>query len=345
MKMTLHMIILISAIHGWEGGELLCSFDDLQPKLEESMLRMKNSQPIFPTGPTLQDYTVVEAMQRQNPSDLPILDWRKQNDRELAARLISEMIPFVVQNSAAVEKMQTLWTESYMKTNYTHRRVVAREYLDHFEFAAPPFKISFQVPERACEPRERLYLISVNHTTQERTIATAAFNNPYLQPKGYVLNRAVDFRVRFGYDDMQILPHYDSQPGFLSQIENKKRFLLFHPLQERHLPWERNPESPHHSSVRSSPRETPNDFINARAIAHVLNPGELMHIPALWWHYVDFGEEEKCTGFWSTVTQPWCYKGYQRAPDHVESKPTFPRGYGLQSKIYPCGMSSSAAQP
>lgn len=192
------------------------------------------------------------------------------------------------------------------------------------------------------EEDENVYMISLQHTSAELEIANAVFHDKHLWPQGYMDSLRCRVHLRFGYDPIEVIPHYDDQPAFLVQIENHKRFLFFPPLQERHLPWERSIRSPSNSVVTKSPRTHPDDFRDARAVAHVVQPGELLHIPPLWWHYVDLRvsnstpRNNKACTFWSSLSMPYCYDGYNGNENIDTNRATFPRAYGHRAEIYPC---------
>lgn len=330
----------------------LCTFEQLKDKLEMSMIRMRSGDPIFGLagGPVLKDTPIPALLQRTAPSDLPILDWRNTADRDLAARLVAEMVPFVVRHSTAVDRAKSLWTQEYIDVEYHHHKVKIREYDQVLKFDTPFTRVPLRAAHEYINQRnstKRLYMVASLHTKKALKIAAGVFDDKHLVRSldGYEPHPKCRPVLRFGYSDLQVEPHYDSAPNFIVQLQNDKLFMLLHPLQEQNLPWERGTQHVHHSSVTTSPRSNPSAFNGAHGVAHLLRVGELIHIPPLWWHYIELASaghnrshiqaKGTCT-FWSTLNMMYCYKGY-RSDNNVTNKPTFPRRKGFQSSIYPCG--------
>lgn len=83
--------------------------------------------------------------------------------------------------------------------------------------------------------------------------------------------------------------HYDMADNILVQVKGSKRFVFFAPKQTNFLyPFPVNCQISHFSQVdidRPDLKQFPN-FSNARAVECVLKAGEMIFIPAFWWHQV-----------------------------------------------------------
>ncbi len=83
--------------------------------------------------------------------------------------------------------------------------------------------------------------------------------------------------------------HYDMADNIMVQVRGRKRFVFFDPKQTNCLyPFSVKCHIPHTSQVdidRPNLTQFPN-FSKARAVECVLEAGEMMFIPAFWWHQV-----------------------------------------------------------
>ena len=99
--------------------------------------------------------------------------------------------------------------------------------------------------------------------------------------------------MRIGFNELHFSTHFDTWANFLAQVAGVKRIVLFNPLEEDKLHWERNSDHPHFRNSRVWPRlnlrqdsDYP-DFMTAEALQVVLRPGDVLFIPPLWWHYIE----------------------------------------------------------
>jgi lysine-specific demethylase 8 len=97
--------------------------------------------------------------------------------------------------------------------------------------------------------------------------------------------------------------HFDLAQNFFVQITGKKKFLLFSPDQKSELHYPEptfgygrqhfSPVDVEHPDLARHPR-----FASARGHEVVVAPGEVLHIPAGWWHYVRSLEPSISLNFW-----------------------------------------------
>lgn len=83
--------------------------------------------------------------------------------------------------------------------------------------------------------------------------------------------------------------HYDMSENFLCQLRGRKRVLLFEPKQTSLLyPFPAHSKIPHMSqlNIDQIDRDKFPKFQKAKYIDCMLEPGEMLFIPAFWWHQV-----------------------------------------------------------
>lgn len=98
--------------------------------------------------------------------------------------------------------------------------------------------------------------------------------------------------------------HYDYCDNFLAMIRGTKRIVLFPPSETRHLdPYPCSSDTPHMSRLDMG-RPDVDRFPGARrarAIELSLEPGEMLFLPAFWWHYVQSFGLNIAVNFWYEI--------------------------------------------
>jgi hypothetical protein len=95
--------------------------------------------------------------------------------------------------------------------------------------------------------------------------------------------------------------HWDLPHNLSAQVIGRKRWILYPPTQLPLLypcqPWSRSPNvarvDPEGTDLARFPR-----FARARPVGTVLEPGEMLYIPRLWWHHVRSLAENSALSFW-----------------------------------------------
>jgi len=97
-------------------------------------------------------------------------------------------------------------------------------------------------------------------------------------------NHNVFINVFLGSDDTNSSLHYDMPENFLAQMHGAKQVYLFHPDQRRHIPT--YPDSLRMSTVDpyNPDLKTYPDYAKARGMVGVINAGDMVYIPKVWWH-------------------------------------------------------------
>lgn len=95
--------------------------------------------------------------------------------------------------------------------------------------------------------------------------------------------------------------HYDHTNNFFAQVYGRKRLTLFDPTQTGLLyPYPLEASASHVSFIdpEQPDFEKYTRFRQARALAGVIEPGELLYLPAYWWHHVRSLQISISVNFW-----------------------------------------------
>ena len=101
--------------------------------------------------------------------------------------------------------------------------------------------------------------------------------------------------------------HYDSQNNFFAQLHGTKEFIIFAPRDTPYLdPFPVDAALPHVSGVRPDRPDSEQrpEFALAKPIRFTVQPGELLFLPAFWWHWVKAHEVSISINFWWTASMP-----------------------------------------
>lgn len=116
--------------------------------------------------------------------------------------------------------------------------------------------------------------------------------------------------------------HFDYSNNFFAQLHGEKTFTIFAPNDsERLYPYDHDSATAHLSHVEL---DQPNlahhpDFSSASPIRFTLQPGDLLFLPAFWWHHVRSPEVSISVNFW------WApeLKQILDAPNSTRALPNF----------------------
>lgn len=107
--------------------------------------------------------------------------------------------------------------------------------------------------------------------------------------------------LRFGSGENVTPLHYDHTNNFFAQVYGRKRLTLFDPMQTDFLyPYPLEAAASHVSFVdlEQPDFEKYPRFCRARALTGVIEPGELLYLPAYWWHHVRSLQVSISVNFW-----------------------------------------------
>jgi lysine-specific demethylase 8 len=114
-----------------------------------------------------------------------------------------------------------------------------------------------------------------------------------------------------GPKDMVSPLHLDPEHNLFSQVFGSKEWLVFSPSDQRNLyvPWPEHPDAILNWSpidVSSPDVDRFPRYARLTPYRHVLEPGEMLYLPAGWWHGVRYrGVAISVNMFWRDASVPW----------------------------------------
>jgi Cupin-like domain len=91
---------------------------------------------------------------------------------------------------------------------------------------------------------------------------------------------------RFGMPSIIAESHYDGGRNFIAMVRGKKRYILNHPNQCTKLHMMKTGMSARHSEIDWSDPNNFELFGDATGLEVVLEAGDVLFLPALWFHYI-----------------------------------------------------------
>jgi hypothetical protein len=201
----------------------------------------------------------------------------------------------------------TKWSFDYLRSTIGSRQVpLAVSRNSSFQrgaFGAPeqrmaPFDQCLDKIERSVptDP-ERLYLaqLPVRRLLPE---LSGDFSTPFFFEDGKTQKKVINVWIGSGGNVSPL--HYDAADNLLVQVKGQKRLTLFDPSQS---PLLYRHGAPRHNMSRvniTAPdlAAYPN-FRRSRAVSCTLMPGEILFIPAFWWHHVETLDLAISLNFWT----------------------------------------------
>lgn len=120
-------------------------------------------------------------------------------------------------------------------------------------------------------------------------------------PKWVDASQITEQNLWFGGSGNVTPLHYDAANNFLAQICGKKRVTLFDPMQTAKIyPFPITAKTPNMSYVNIEEPDFDRfpEFRSAQPIELVLGAGDLLFLPAYWWHHVRSLEVSISVNFW-----------------------------------------------
>jgi hypothetical protein len=100
---------------------------------------------------------------------------------------------------------------------------------------------------------------------------------------------------RFGMQGIVAEAHFDSGRNFIAMVQGRKRYIIAPPGQCPHLSVLTSGRSERHSRLDWSDPASFASLQHAQAIEVILEPGDVLYLPAFWFHYiVSLGTNIQC---------------------------------------------------
>jgi cupin-like protein len=126
---------------------------------------------------------------------------------------------------------------------------------------------------------------------------------PDIKRPSWVADRKLDVNLWVGSEGNVTQMHYDRDENFLAELRGRKHLRLFGPEQTEFLyPYPKDSVMYYLSFVDcdNPDFDTYPEFRKARPWEGVLEPGEMLYLPARWWHQVRSLEHAISVNFWWT---------------------------------------------
>jgi ribosomal protein L16 Arg81 hydroxylase len=124
---------------------------------------------------------------------------------------------------------------------------------------------------------------------------------PDIQRPSWVADRQLDMNLWVGSEGNVTQMHFDRDENFLAEVRGRKHLRLFDPSQTEFLyPYPKDSVMYYLSFVDcdNPDFDTYPEFRNARPWEGELHPGELLYLPARWWHQVRSLDDAISVNFW-----------------------------------------------
>ena len=303
-----------------------CDYDELAHRLVPLRRRLDEGVPVFEGAPAAQTAPLTSVMSEPSAGgEAPIPEVEGVG---LAREMMEHHLPFVLRNVSSVAALHRRWrrgflsreagsTEMFVDTYEGLRlRYVGREAAERVRRgAARAMEASGDHPREAPnmtlselleEMPRRVYAMKAEDASfPEEALVQASLGEavePLLEGRWRRRNTT---ELRMGFGEVHYGLHWDLPGNFLAQVAGRKRVVVFHPLQESRLPWQRERNHPHFRQSPLWPRDVFDDpfavsFGHVEAMQAWLEPGDVLYLPPVWFHYIEALPVE---GWWVTVNQ------------------------------------------
>ena len=329
-------MLLASAVFNLASRFTLhCDMDEFADRLVPLRRNLDQGMPAFEGAPFMKTAPLAHVMLSNDTALVPeVVD-----DVALGRRMAEHHFPFVLRNVSSVGALHRRWSRRHLlsqEAGSTEFRVTP--YRDkRYKY------VNLNLWERtrretphlaeALAARDDFASRYVNHTlawllrhhndssiNEGRIYATAAQTNHSVVRQETLQEAFEEFaspildgrwshgtrHMRMGFQEVHFGFHLDLSSNFIAQIEGTKRVVLFHPLEETRLAWERDEDHPYFRQGSFWPRDVFGEaasFADVRAMQVALSPGDVLFIPAFWFHYVETLPSPGDPPLWLTVNQ------------------------------------------
>lgn len=323
MNSRQHLLLLLVGTFSLFVVVTMCTLEELGKGLLPMSQRMSAGDELFPGGPKVKTATIGEIFANESAGQIPTTD-----DMGLARELVLRHVPFVISNMSAVKRLGSKWTPAYLLSHagsvkmdidvYRNRRFryVHRETMRRMAAADPVraqlFAKSSGYEDSTIDTMARFIAGSAERTMYGTMLSNETLLDDQIREVFDELVplvkelEAIKPKLRMGFHDLDFCTHLDGSANFLAQVAGVKHIVLWNPLQEEKLYWERDSDHPYfrqsHVWPRDNGKEEFPEFHTSEALQTVLYPGDVVFIPPLWFHYL----ETQQTRFWLNVNM-WAF--------------------------------------
>jgi ribosomal protein L16 Arg81 hydroxylase len=218
--------------------------------------------------------------------------------------------PVIITDALSDWKALAVWSPEYLASVLKTKRVqVAVSQEDRFKFRPRPgaveetiefqletMEFSSLVERIGRAGRERLYV------TQKSIPDEFPELLPDIKTPRWIKYDKPIINLWFGGANNVTTLHYDLTNNYYAQIYGRKRFTIFDPMQTELLyPYPVNTSVGHISDVDVEQPDLVKHprFRRARPFEFIIETGELLYLPAYWWHHVRSLSAAISVNFWS----------------------------------------------
>ena len=261
-------------------------------------------------------FSLKDILTAWNPDDITVpasypqynslreFDFSDPVDLALATKLREAELPFVIRNVPNLNEVSAKWTVEYLEKRMqaTPQRV-EKSATNHFmfyrggggDFKAPTESARMTYSEwrqaladHEAAPATNPYVyLTVDSGRANAFVAEdlTMFENK----KSFFIvdpNAQAGIHCRFGMPGIIAEAHWDSGRNFIAVIQGTRRYIISPPGQCNNLFILKSGPSARHSDVDWSDPAVIPKFANATAFEVVLTAGDILYLPALWFHYI-----------------------------------------------------------
>lgn len=216
--------------------------------------------------------------------------------------------PAVIRGALTAWNIKEHWSPEYLTGLLTNRRAVVRT-SNSASFGYRPstdLKSSYAFATKEMPFPDAVKLITSAETSTYAYMLQQPIPQLYpelmnhLEVPTWIRNNAPQIQMWFGNDSITPL-HFDASNNLFAQVYGKKNFVLFSPFDSDFLyPFPTSAAMAHVSGVDllNPDMEQHPMFARATAISCSLEPGDLLFLPAFWWHHVQSSGVAISVNFW-----------------------------------------------
>jgi ribosomal protein L16 Arg81 hydroxylase len=226
---------------------------------------------------------------------------------------LTEKKPVIITDSVKWEAINK-WTPSYFENLYSSKKVALTVFNPNINMPGDEIKVlmpeAIKIIYSNLDKNKKHYLMQ-RSLHQEFPELVGDIDYPIYADK----NNKHTVNFWFGEAGTNTKPHYDYSHNFLAQIMGVKRVRLFAPSDSRTMyPYSIDHtvvmDGVHHPAVQASrvadidclDKSNFQEFNNNTLFEGNLNPGDILFIPAGWWHEVKSLDVAMSVNFWWKIS-------------------------------------------